>query len=84
MEFIKNIMQIFIKLKLFATLEKFSPEISGPYSITSGATVGDLIDQLKIPRDKVKLIFVNGVRSIFSSSLQEGDRVGIFPPVGGG
>ena len=77
-------MQALIKLKLFATLEKFSPEISDPYPITSGTTVGELIDQLKIPRDKVKLIFINGVRSIFSSPLQGGDRVGLFPPVGGG
>lgn len=77
-------MQALIKLKLFATLEKFSPEISDPYPITSGATIGELLDHLKIPRNKVKLIFINGVRSLFSSPLKEGDRVGIFPPVGGG
>jgi len=80
----KDIMQILIKLKLFATLEKYSSDISDPYPITSGVTAGELIDQLKIPRDKVKLIFINGVRSIFSNPLREGDRVGIFPPVGGG
>ncbi|RLC28743.1 MAG: MoaD/ThiS family protein [Deltaproteobacteria bacterium] len=77
-------MQTLIKLKLFATLEKFSPEISDPYPVRSGATAGELIDQLNIPREQVKLIFINGVRSIFSSPLQEGDRVGLFPPVGGG
>ncbi|MBW1866169.1 MAG: MoaD/ThiS family protein [Deltaproteobacteria bacterium] len=53
-------------------------------SIHQGYPVGELIDQLEIPRDQVKLIFINGVRGIFSSPLQEGDRVGIFPPVGGG
>ena len=77
-------MQILIKLKLFATLEKYSSDLSDPYPIKSGATAGKLIDQLKIPRDKVKLIFINGVRGSFSTALQDGDRVGLFPPVGGG
>jgi len=77
-------MQAHIKLNLFATLLKYNPDISDPYPIPSGATVGELADQLKMPRDKVKLIFINGVRGSLSTALQDGDRVGLFPPVGGG
>jgi molybdopterin converting factor small subunit len=46
--------------------------------------VGELTDQLKMPRDTVKLIFINGVRGSLSTPLHDGDRVGLFPPVGGG
>lgn len=77
-------MQALIKLKLFATLSKFGTNISDPYPIPSGATVGELTDQLKMPRDTVKLIFINGVRGSLSTPLHDGDRVGLFPPVGGG
>jgi molybdopterin converting factor small subunit len=77
-------MQALIKLKLFATLSKFSPNISDPYPIPSGSTVGELTDQLKMPRDQVKLIFINGVKRSLATPLQDGDRVGLFPPVGGG
>jgi len=77
-------MKALIKLKLFATLSKFDPDISDPYPIPLGATAGELTDQLKMPRDKVKLIFINGVRGSLSTALQHGDRVGLFPPVGGG
>jgi molybdopterin converting factor small subunit len=39
---------------------------------------------LNIPREKVFSILVNGVHKDFDQALAEGDRVSIFPPVGGG
>jgi molybdopterin converting factor small subunit len=47
-------------------------------------TVRDLLERLKVPFDSVKIIFVNGVRSDLSTTLADGDRVGVFPPVAGG
>ena len=77
-------MQAQIKLNLFATLTKYSHRIPDPCPITAGATVGELLDRLEIPRNHVRLIFINGVRGTLSTPLQDGDRVGLFPPVGGG
>jgi len=79
-----EIMTAYIEIKLFATLSEFQPDSSDRYQILEGWTVGDLLAQLKVPEEKAKLIFINGVKSGVSSSLEPDDRVGIFPPVGGG
>ena len=73
-----------IQLKLFANLQEFTPPAADRYPIEAGITVGDLMAQLDIPVDKIKLIFIDGVKSELSAILRGGERVGIFPPVGGG
>jgi len=47
-------------------------------------TVRDLLTQLDLPAEKAKLIFIDGTKAELSSRLEGGERVGIFPPVGGG
>lgn len=49
-----------------------------------GLTVGGLIDQLGLEAKDVKIIMVNGRASPPETPLKDGDRVGLFPPVGGG
>ena len=73
-----------IDLKLFVTLSKFLPENSGYYEIPEETTVEELISDLGIPSKLVKLIFINGKRQDSSNRLKPDDRVGLFPPVGGG
>jgi len=73
-----------ISLKLFATLAKRMPEDSSRYPILPGTTVADIVHKLSITEDEAKLIFVNNKRAGLTSVLSDGDRVGIFPPVGGG
>ena len=73
-----------IQLKLFATLRAYTPQNAEAYAIEPGMTVMDIIDRLKIPVDEAKLVFVNSTRRDFDTPLADGDRVGIFPPVGGG
>jgi molybdopterin synthase sulfur carrier subunit len=73
-----------IKLKLYATLKVFMPSHGEEYPISPGMTVRDLLTQLKLPEDKAKLVFIDGTQSELSSKLAGGERVGIFPPVGGG
>ena len=79
-----KVMETTIQIKLFATLQKFMPESAENYAIESGTTVRNLIQQLDLPEDKIKLIFVNGVKAELTSALKGGERIGIFPPVGGG
>jgi molybdopterin synthase sulfur carrier subunit len=73
-----------IQLKLFATLHEFEPPSSGNYSIEQGISIRELLEQLKLPPAKAKLIFINGIKADLNATLKGGDRVGIFPPVGGG
>jgi len=73
-----------IQLKLFATLQQFTPSSADNYIIDQGISVFDLLEQIKMPREKAKLIFINGVKAELTSTLKGGERVGIFPPVGGG
>jgi sulfur carrier protein ThiS len=73
-----------INLKLFVTLSKYLPRDNDPLEISEHTTVEDLMADLGIPGDLVKLIFVNGKREGRDCLLHQGDRVGLFPPVGGG
>lgn len=73
-----------IELKLFVTLAKYLPDNETTYQVEQGTTAGDLIKLLGIPEDLVKLIFINNIRRKRDTILKDKDRVGMFPPVGGG
>jgi molybdopterin converting factor small subunit len=77
-------MQSHIQIKLFASLQKFMPASAENYAIEAGITVGALLQQLDIPQDMIKLVFVDNARAELTSILKGGERIGIFPPVGGG
>ena len=73
-----------ITLKLFATLRSYAPQNAERFPITPGTTVADVVQSLEIPAKDAKLIFVNNIRKEHETPLKDGDRLGIFPPVGGG
>ena len=73
-----------IDLRLFATLQKFSPPHSEAIAITPGTTVRGVLKEIGVPVEKAKLIFVDGLKKDLDETLRGGERVGIFPPVGGG
>ena len=77
-------MQPHIQIKLFATLQRFMPASAENYAIETGTTIRTLLQQLDLPENKAKLIFIDGVKAELTTVLQGGERVGIFPPVGGG
>ena len=73
-----------IQVKLYATLRKFLPDDNNEMDVEPGVSVRDLLKQLGIPDTEAKLIFINGRRGSIDTILQGGERLGIFPPVGGG
>jgi sulfur-carrier protein len=77
-------MQVYISIRLFATLNRYTPDTPDNYPVRPGTTVRDLMEQLGVPVTEVKLIFVDGVKGDLASALNGAERVGIFPPVGGG
>ncbi|WP_022660987.1 MoaD/ThiS family protein [Paucidesulfovibrio longus] len=73
-----------IELKCFATLGVYLPENADAFPMPDGSTVADVMAALNMPAEEVRIIFVNGVKREPDSVLKNGDRVGLFPAVGGG
>jgi molybdopterin converting factor small subunit len=73
-----------IEIRCFATLQSYTPPNAERYPVEVGTSIEKIIETLSIPRDQIKLIFSNGVRCDWSTTVQDGDRIGIFPPIGGG
>ncbi len=77
-----------VLVKLFATLRRHYPKFglgeAMPVELPYGATVGQLVERLRLPADQVKTVFVNGIVRGDDHTLADGDELGIFPPVGGG
>jgi len=80
-------MKVFVKL--YATLRRFAPpdnELGEFFEVEfNGATISDLAEQLGFTQELARIVFVNDNQtSDLSSTLTNGDRVVMFPPVGGG
>ncbi len=78
-----------IQLRLFASLAGYLPDKKGSgfsnwVEIKEGTTIKSLLDDLKVPADLPKIIFLNGVHAEGTAVLKEGDRLGVFPPLAGG
>jgi molybdopterin converting factor small subunit len=79
---------ITVQVKLFATLRRHCPDLgigeAFPVDLPAGAMVVQLIQQLGLPEEEIKIVFVNGIICGPDHALADGDGLGIFPPVGGG
>lgn len=73
-----------IDLRLYATLQQYVPEDATHFTIESGSSVRTLVQNLGIPIEYAKLIFIDGIKKELDTSLKGGERVAIFPPIGGG
>lgn len=72
-----------LTVKLFASLRdgRFDErEMDAP----EGAVIGDLSAMIGVKSEEMAVIFVNNRHAELTSTLHEGDRLAIFPPVGGG
>jgi molybdopterin converting factor small subunit len=78
-----------VLVKLYATLRQFAPpdnELGEFFEVEfNGVTISDLVEQLGFTQEQARIIFVNDSQtSDLSSTLRNGDKVVMFPPVGGG
>jgi len=78
-----------VELKLYASLGKYMPKVllekkHAYLEIGEGTTIKALLEDLKVPIETVKLIFLNGIHAKNNEVLKDGDRLGVFPPVAGG
>jgi len=77
-----------VRVKLYASLSRYYGKVAAgvPFEIDlpENATIIDLVDRLKLPKEEVKVFFVKGRARPIDWSLEPGDEVGIFPLIGGG
>jgi hypothetical protein len=77
-------METYIRLELLATLKRYEPDSTGKYAIKPGIKVRDLMAELNIPEYEVNLVFIDGAKGNLNTTLKGGERLGLFPPLGGG
>lgn len=53
-------------------------------NIPERSTAADLLEIIAVAPDEVHLIMANGINVNADYIMREGDRIGLFPPVGGG
>ena len=77
-----------IDLMLSSALRPYVPDYDPLQGLqieaAPGLTVLALVESLCIPVKEVKIVMLNGKAAPLDSALKEGDRVGLFPAVGGG
>ena len=73
-----------IQLELRATLKRYLPAAPESYNIEVGCRVRDILKQLGIAEYEVNLVFIDGTPANLDSTIEGGDRVTLFPPLGGG
>ena len=77
-----------LKILLSSTLRKYVPDydpVKGLiFSVDGEITVEKLCKRINIPSDRIKIVMVNGKSKPMDHVLKGSERVGLFPPIGGG
>jgi molybdopterin converting factor small subunit len=73
-----------IQIRCYATLAQYQPSSGEELQVQPGMTGIDLAARLGIALEEIKVAFINGRHASLETVLQEGDRVALFPAVGGG
>ena len=77
-----------VEVRLYASLRKYHSNPGSSEALVmeldNKAKLGNLLDKLKIPKEEVGVLMVNGKWQKESYLLQDEDRIGIFPLIGGG
>jgi len=77
-----------VEVRLYASLRKYHPNRGSSEALIieldDKANLANLVDKLKIPKEEIAITMVNGRQEEKSYFLQEGDRIGLFPLIGGG
>ena len=77
-----------VEVRFYASLRKYYPELETgevlSVTLDDKARLADLVDKLKVPKEEITMVMVNGRREKDSYLLQDGDRIGVFPLIGGG
>ncbi len=81
-----------VEFKLFASLMSYLPAGAKDHAVMvempDSATVYDLMDKYRVPREQAHLVICNGLfvppSQRENRCLQDGDSIALWPPVAGG
>ncbi len=75
-----------IEVRLFATLAPRSRQGKRRFEVepAPGLTVRDVVHREGLAPADIQIVMRNGSHAKMDSELEDGDRIGLFPPVGGG
>lgn len=77
-----------ILVKLSTTLRDCVPgydaEAGLSLDMPEGTSVRELARHIQVPSEEIKIVMINGRQSEATDTLRDGDRVALFPAVGGG
>jgi sulfur-carrier protein len=78
-----------IEVKLLTQMKKYlpDPDMAGntrSMEIMEKSTIREMFSALGIPVDMPKVILLNERQGKLDDVLKDGDKVAVFPPVGGG
>ena len=74
-----------VRVNLYATFRSYiggAPSVD--VQIAPGQTVREVLEKLGVPPGQTRIIFVNSRAGELSQPLEGGERLGIFPAIGGG
>ena len=77
-----------IEVALYATLSQYLPpgaqNRKAVIEVRDGATVREVMTQLRIPQELPNILLVNGRQASEDAALKDGEALSIFPPLAGG
>ena len=77
-----------IEVGLYATLQKYLPPGAEgrvcTLAVRDGTTGREILDMLGVPAAITRLTLLNGQQAPPEATLNEGDKLSLFPPIGGG
>jgi len=73
-----------IRLRLFASLQKWLPDNPIDHVVAEPKTIRDFLSEKGIPEESVAICICNGDKVSADRPLREGDSLEIFPLIGGG
>ncbi len=77
---------ISVEVRAYGHLSRFMPggqEVI-QQSLPAGSSVTELLAVLDVPDQEVWIASIAGQRAPLDAPLEDGDKVGLFPPLGGG
>ncbi|HDL85753.1 MAG TPA: MoaD/ThiS family protein [Candidatus Acetothermia bacterium] len=76
--------QITVDVRLFATLRRDASASAQRLTLRARTSPRDVAKRLAISHEEIHLVFINGRVASLDQLLQDGDRLALFPPIGGG
>ena len=75
---------VFLSSTLRQYVPGYDPSEGVLFLVDRKTTISELCRSMRIPEEKIKIIMVNGTDAPVDYELNGDERVGLFPPIGGG